>query len=283
MDIFKDELEVTKFKKDAEFARNHINQWVEDRTNSMIKNLLPPGSVDTFTDLVLVNAAYFKGMWLKKFNPSETRQEIFYVSPTKQIMVDMMHLEGTFNYGMIKTSQITSKIPFSQLTIIPFPSLMFTEVSESLGAHILEMPYQGEDVSMYILLPPFSKTNRALENTLRKLTLQEFTNIIEGKNAFSHTVQVSLPKFSLEQTIELVPVSLFFSIVNFYIFSISMYCLLVALYIAKLKLCREWMNVQIRVLQDCFEKIHVFCIFLNAALLVKSIILYKHVQTCTSS
>ncbi|XP_044750849.1 serine protease inhibitor 88Ea-like isoform X2 [Coccinella septempunctata] len=178
LDLFKDEIAITKFKTDAENARNQINQWVEDRTNNMIKNLLPPGSVDELTDLVLVNAAYFKGMWLKKFNPSETRQEIFYVSPTKQIMVDMMHLEGTFNY----------------------------EVSETLGAHILEMPYKGEDVSMYILLPPFSKTNRALENTLSKLTLQEFSNIVEGKNSFSHTVQVSLPKFSLEQTIELVPV-----------------------------------------------------------------------------
>lgn len=99
LDLFKDEITITKFKTDAENARNQINQWVEDRTNKMIKNLLPPGSVDQLTDLVLVNAAYFKGMWLKKFNPSETRQEIFYVSPTKQIMVDMMHLEGTFNYG----------------------------------------------------------------------------------------------------------------------------------------------------------------------------------------
>ncbi|XP_045471064.1 serine protease inhibitor 88Ea-like isoform X1 [Harmonia axyridis] len=178
LDLFQDEITITKFRTDAEAARNRINQWVEDRTNRMIKNLLPPGSVDQLTDLVLVNAAYFKGMWLKKFNPAETRQEIFYVSPTKQIMVDMMHLEGTFNY----------------------------EVSETLGAHILEMPYKGEDISMYILLPPFSKTNRALENTLSKLTLQEFNNIVEGKNSFSHTVQVSLPKFSLEQTIELVPI-----------------------------------------------------------------------------
>lgn len=65
----------------------------------MIKDLLPPGSIDPTTSLVLVNAAYFKGIWENKFNPNLTKPEIFYVSPTKQIMVDMMHVEGTFRHG----------------------------------------------------------------------------------------------------------------------------------------------------------------------------------------
>lgn len=65
----------------------------------MIKDLLPTGTIDQTTDLVLVNAAYFKGMWENRFNPELTKQEVFYVSPSKQIMVDMMHLEGTFRHG----------------------------------------------------------------------------------------------------------------------------------------------------------------------------------------
>ncbi|KAL3281765.1 hypothetical protein HHI36_004968 [Cryptolaemus montrouzieri] len=178
MNLFRDEISQINFKQQPEDARNKINEWVETRTNNMIKDLLPPGSVDDSTDLVLVNAAYFKGIWLKKFNPAQTAQEIFYVSSTKQIMVDMMHIEDTFNY----------------------------EVSETLGAHILEMPYKGDNISMYILLPPFSKTNDALENTLSKLTLEEFRKIVKGNNAFKQSIQVSLPKFSLEHTIELVPV-----------------------------------------------------------------------------
>ena len=32
----------------------------------------------------------------------------------------------------------------------------FSGASEELGAHILEMPYKGDDVSMFILLPPFA-------------------------------------------------------------------------------------------------------------------------------
>lgn len=72
---------------------------MENTTHHMIKDLLPPGSIDPTTSLVLVNAAYFKGIWENKFNPNLTKPEIFYVSPTKQIMVDMMHVEGIFRHG----------------------------------------------------------------------------------------------------------------------------------------------------------------------------------------
>lgn len=98
---FQDEIEKTAFKTDPEAARNAINKWVENTTHNMIKDLLLPGTVDANTDLVLVNAAYFKGLWQNKFVPELTKPEIFYVSPTKQIMVEMMHVEGTFRHGIL--------------------------------------------------------------------------------------------------------------------------------------------------------------------------------------
>ncbi|XP_076254875.1 serine protease inhibitor 88Ea-like isoform X2 [Rhynchophorus ferrugineus] len=175
---FPQELELYPFKKDAEGSRISINNWVENTTHHMIKDLLPPGSIDPSTTLVLVNAAYFKGIWENKFNPNLTKPEIFYVSPTKQIMVDMMHVEGTFRH----------------------------EISEALGAHILELPYKGDNISMYILLPPFSNTEDSIESTLKQLNLQNFRKIVDRGSLVSRTVQVALPKFSLETTIELVPV-----------------------------------------------------------------------------
>jgi serine protease inhibitor len=92
-------------------------------------------------------------------------------------MVDMMHVEATFNH----------------------------DVSESLEAHILEMPYKGDQISMYVLLPPFTKED-AIDNTLKKLTAEKFRSIVDSSNLIPKTVQVSFPKFSLEHTIELVPV-----------------------------------------------------------------------------
>jgi serine protease inhibitor len=175
--LFAEELAKVAFKNDPQAARLMINKWVENHTHDMIKDLLPPGSVDQSTTLVLVNAAYFKGKWDNKFNPNETKPEIFYVSPSKQIMVDMMHVEATFNH----------------------------DVSESLEAHILEMPYKGDQISMYVLLPPFTKED-AIDNTLKKLTAEKFRSIVDSSNLIPKTVQVSFPKFSLEHTIELVPV-----------------------------------------------------------------------------
>ncbi len=42
-----------------------------------IKDLLPQGSIDEMTKLVLVNAIYLKGNWEKKFLMSATRDEQF--------------------------------------------------------------------------------------------------------------------------------------------------------------------------------------------------------------
>ncbi len=42
-----------------------------------IKNLLPQGSIDAMTKLVLVNAIYLKGNWEKKFLKRATRDEQF--------------------------------------------------------------------------------------------------------------------------------------------------------------------------------------------------------------
>nr|CAH7717743.1 unnamed protein product [Callosobruchus chinensis] len=157
---FPEELERKDFKKDPENARLSINNWVETTTHQMIKDLLPAGTVDTNTDLVLVNAAYFKGMWESRFNPDLTQQEIFYVSPSKQITVDMMHMEGTFKH----------------------------DVSESLGAHILELPYKGDNISMFILLPPFSNTESSIDTTLKNLNLDSFRSVVENDNLISKKV-----------------------------------------------------------------------------------------------
>ncbi|XP_018579836.1 serine protease inhibitor 88Ea-like isoform X2 [Anoplophora glabripennis] len=185
---FPEELEKKNFKTDAESVRLSINGWVENTTHHMIKDLLPRGTIDETTDLVLVNAAYFKGIWEHKFNPDLTKQEIFYVNPSKQIMVDMMHIEETFKH----------------------------DVSETLGAHILELPYKGDNISMYILLPPFTNTEDSIEATLKNLTLENFRSVVENDNLISRTVQVALPKFSLETTIELTPVLEYMGVGNLF-------------------------------------------------------------------
>ncbi|XP_023015303.1 serine protease inhibitor 88Ea isoform X1 [Leptinotarsa decemlineata] len=175
---FPDELERRSFKTNPEGARLYINNWVENTTHHMIKDLLPPGTIDQSTNLVLVNAAYFKGVWENKFPPEATKQEVFYVSPTKQIMVDMMHVEGSFKH----------------------------DISESLGAHILELPYEGDNVKMLIFLPPWSDAEDSIETTLKNLNAETLKKVVDNNDWIPKTVQVALPKFSLETMIELTPI-----------------------------------------------------------------------------
>lgn len=174
--IFGEELIKQDFRTNPEVARSDINNWVEVHTHGMIKDLLPPGTIDPSTNLVLVNAAYFKGQWESKFDPEETTPEVFFISPSKQTVVDMMHIETSFNY----------------------------DVSDTLMAHILELPYEGDDISMYILLPPFAKED-GVETVLKRLTLDTFRSVVND-SMLPRQVKLSLPKFSLEHTVELTPI-----------------------------------------------------------------------------
>lgn len=48
--------------------RKEVNAWVEQHTNNLIKNLLPPGPVTEVTDKIYGNALYFKGAWKRPFD-----------------------------------------------------------------------------------------------------------------------------------------------------------------------------------------------------------------------
>ena len=55
------------FEKAPEPARAAINGWVSDETQGEIPMLLPLGSIDAATRLVLANAVYFHGDWVTPF------------------------------------------------------------------------------------------------------------------------------------------------------------------------------------------------------------------------
>lgn len=70
------------FIKDVDFQGNsrgavkEINKWVRDKTNGKIENLV--GRLDSLTDMVLLNAVYFKGKWMQQFDKKDTKPKMFY-------------------------------------------------------------------------------------------------------------------------------------------------------------------------------------------------------------
>ncbi|XP_015332562.1 serpin B6-like [Marmota marmota marmota] len=73
-------MEELDFLNATEESRKHINTWVAKKTEDKITELLSPGSLNTNTKLVLVNAIYFKGNWDKQFDKELTQERPFKVS-----------------------------------------------------------------------------------------------------------------------------------------------------------------------------------------------------------
>ena len=114
------------FVLEPDISREHINEWVENKTEGKIQDILEQGTIIPSTVLVLVNAIYFKGKWAVPFDPEHTVIGDFHISEGSTVKTDMMTMSDTeFLYGE----------------------------SADLNAKILRLPYGGEEVSMFILLP----------------------------------------------------------------------------------------------------------------------------------
>ena len=78
------------FQSNTEQIRLQINEWVAQKTQQKIQNLLSKGSVNELTRLVLVNAIYFKGDWQLPFESTSTCKQMFHKSNRESKLVDMM-------------------------------------------------------------------------------------------------------------------------------------------------------------------------------------------------
>ena len=152
------------FVKETEKSRQTINNFIEEQTNGKIKDLIPKGVLDYLTRLVLTNAIYFKGTWQWEFNPKNTEEVDFKITPTDIVKVPMMYMKpekAKFNYADLEDLQI------------------------------LELPYKGEKISMLILLP---KDN--LED-IQPLTIEKLK---EWKSQMKKETldEIYLPKFEFD-------------------------------------------------------------------------------------
>jgi len=87
--------------------------------------------------------------------------------------------------------------------------------SDELGAHVLELPYKGGDISLFVILPPFNK-QRGISQLSKRLNTNILQNIVSSGEWTSRPVEVSLPKFNVEQSMDnLVSVSEVYKIYDY--------------------------------------------------------------------
>ncbi|OGV47082.1 MAG: hypothetical protein A2X46_09950 [Lentisphaerae bacterium GWF2_57_35] len=150
------------YKQAAEEARTQINEWVSNKTQDRITDLIPSGILDALTRLVLVNAIYFKGTWQNPFKAADTRDAAFYVTAERAVQVPMMAQKVTCRYA------------------------------NQPSFDLLELPYVGHGMAMIVLLPKETEGIRSLE---RELTVENFAR---WQNSLAEQdVIVSLPRFKM--------------------------------------------------------------------------------------
>nr|XP_060630711.1 serpin B10-like [Anolis sagrei ordinatus] len=170
------EPQTVNFQKSAEEVRKEINAWVEHQTEGKIKNLLNEGSVNSLTQLILVNALYFKGNWSKPFKREDTTERPFRLNKNTSKPVKMMFQHNIFNWNYIK----------------------------ELQTQILELPYLKNDLSMFILLPDdINNGSTGLEMLERALTYESLSKWTSPEEMEEVEANVYLPKAQLEDLYEL--------------------------------------------------------------------------------
>ena len=85
----------------SEQSRQTINAWVEDQTENKINDLLPAGSINSDTKLVLTNAVYFHGIWSDPFKKDLTKEEDFHLTSSEKIKAPLMHRWDEYRYGEV--------------------------------------------------------------------------------------------------------------------------------------------------------------------------------------
>ena len=178
-ELYRAELFGVPFATNPEGSRGEINAWVSDKTRGKIPELLPPGSVDRLTQLILTSAIYFYGTWKYEFDPALTQDRDFYLLDGSVVQVPMMESEeitGGYNEGYLnKIAYQAVELPytcgaFSMVLLVPEQG-RFREFEEALTAETLTAALGGlYSVDLLVVMPKFTfRSKFSLAEALARL------------------------------------------------------------------------------------------------------------------
>lgn len=150
------------FAADPDAAAEEINEWVEVATEDRIEDLIPPGAITGDTRMVLVNAIYFNAAWAEPFEEEQTVDGPFSTLAGGTVTVPMMHKMSEMAYA------------------------------EGEGYQAVEIPYDGHELSMLILVPDLGSLD-AFEQGLSPAFLAQ----VEAGREYG-IVELTMPRWELD-------------------------------------------------------------------------------------
>lgn len=146
-----------------------INEWIAEKTNDKIKNMI--SNLDPATALVLVNAIYFNGNWKYEFDQDLTYDGIFTGLNSERIECEMMQSGKIKSKYIIDEEKVLASLPYG----------------DGCFEMVIYMPNNGTD----------------LQTLIEDLDAGIFSNMLVS--ASSDSIIVHMPKFKIEtKTISLV-------------------------------------------------------------------------------
>ncbi|XP_049517157.1 intracellular coagulation inhibitor 3 isoform X2 [Dermacentor silvarum] len=169
-EVFDAELRSADFVNEGPSVAAEVNAWVRDKTRGKISGILPEGRP---LDIVLfiLNAVYFKGTWVTKFDVAKTVNKPFFNLGTTEVSKPAMHLRN--------------RLPHTRV--------------DALHASALEIPYLGGKFSMVVMLPDTPTGLQTLRDGLSVATLEDL-----GSNLRTKDVILQMPKLEMSLSYNLV-------------------------------------------------------------------------------
>ncbi|MFA5973898.1 MAG: serpin family protein [Lentimicrobiaceae bacterium] len=149
---------VTPLDFSSPTAVQTINNWVNEKTNKLIPEILD--QIPAEAVMYLVNAVYFKGLWRFQFDKNKTQQKPFYLVEGTEVQVPSM---------------------------VQHESLPYYKGS---GFEAIELPYNQGNFVMSILLPDADKTVNDIIPLLSQENWNSWSTLFSNRD-----IQLQLPKF----------------------------------------------------------------------------------------
>lgn len=158
-----------KLTNDSDLNVKLINEWVEDKTNKKITELIT--EVDPSTSFVLLNAVYFNGKWKTVFESTNKLEKFTTFSDQAKDVSTLYSSKYKLQMGYFK----------------------------NLKAEVGKFPLTGKN-SLYILVPPTpsEKDFLLMENNINYKTIEEMVS--EMNKMPIQTAEVTLPIIKLKET-----------------------------------------------------------------------------------
>jgi serpin B len=148
---------------DAPGAKDVINQWVREKTENRIEEIVE--SITPLDILFLINTVYFNGNWTTQFKKGRTSQATFHLESGSLVDVDMMSGD------------------------IPHVGFAWLEG----GRVVAELPYGGQAFGLVVVVPGGGETVDDLLSDLDAATWSSWMSSLHVQE-----ILVQMPKFELE-------------------------------------------------------------------------------------